>query len=529
MVTLYNMEPKLLSGQQAQDYFSRLTGAPIPAMTEGTNVINPGQPKSNTAATDKSGEPLIRNPITGGLEENPAYSRQSTYSSTPSDTQYSTAQGIVDAPIDTRTREQIQSDEKARLLKEQENRLSAIDKQFDLEVGSERNKLAGDLSRSRSINVLSGLMGAPDVAAQGEQIKGASRDVEASINARRQLAIQSVYDKVDDSAREYAKAQFETNQQKAKDLIASAATKAQNALMGFATTTGLTWDKLVDAHKDDQSFKDLIARSGMSVQEIASKYNAALDAKNKVDYQTGATTKDPLTGNAVIFQYGQNSKGEMSTRKIDTGVPYDDYLSKKYEHVEAKDGSLWNFDPSTGKATRMTGAISADGTSTAVQSQKAFDQIALMKNALVKAQSLASASGRSGARRAIEGVAYGATDFTELAGAIDTLKTNVMSMMTDPNIKKFFGPQMSDADVRLMTSAGTTLDPERQGPESLKAELLRLEGLINRAENAVRKGLGQKEIPLSGSTTVLIGPDENQYNVPNENVSAFINAGGRKP
>jgi hypothetical protein len=138
----------------------------------------------------------------------------------------------------------------------------------------------------------------------------------------------------------------------------------------------------------------------------------------------------------------------------------------------------------------------AETAATGASSAKAQDQINLVKSSLSRAKDLAHASGRSGLRKTAEGIFRGSTDYTNLVAETNTLRTNVLTMMTDPSIKKFFGPQMSNADVQLMTSAGTTLNPELQSPEGMTSELARLEDLITRAENAVEKGTGK----VSGST-----------------------------
>ena len=63
-------------------------------------------------------------------------------------------------------------------------------------------------------------------------------------------------------------------------------------------------------------------------------------------------------------------------------------------------------------------------------------------------------------------------------------------MVSDPNIKKFFGPQMSEADVRLMTAAGTTLNPEAQSPAKMKEEIGRLISLFDRLKGVASQQKG---------------------------------------
>lgn len=118
-------------------------------------------------------------------------------------------------------------------------------------------------------------------------------------------------------------------------------------------------------------------------------------------------------------------------------------------------------------------------------SETAQNQIATAFAALQSAKQLASAAGRG--RSWLESVKQGlvgATDYTNLESYANTLRTSILSLATDPEIKRFFGPQMSNADVQLMTSAGTALNPELMGPAQFAAELTRLEEVLTRLVNA---------------------------------------------
>lgn len=131
--------------------------------------------------------------------------------------------------------------------------------------------------------------------------------------------------------------------------------------------------------------------------------------------------------------------------------------------------------------------------------QQAQAKIDLVSGAIAEATRLSNASGNTGVMGKAGRFLGGADDYTNLTAQTNTIRTNVLSLMTDPSIKKFFGPQMSDADVRLMTSAGTTLNPELQSPEALKAELIRLNELLQRMDAAVPSGGGSS-----------VGPEEPQ-------------------
>ena len=141
-----------------------------------------------------------------------------------------------------------------------------------------------------------------------------------------------------------------------------------------------------------------------------------------------------------------------------------------------------------------------------VEPSRAADQLTFLRNTTAEAKKLAGASGRSGARKTFESWFVGSTNYTKLESLTNTLRTNVLSLMTDPDIKKFFGPQMSDADVRLMTAAGTTLNPELQGPKEMTNEITRLDNLLNRMQTAVRLG-------KQGTSNVITAPDGTQIEI----------------
>jgi hypothetical protein len=96
------------------------------------------------------------------------------------------------------------------------------------------------------------------------------------------------------------------------------------------------------------------------------------------------------------------------------------------------------------------------------------------------AMQYAHASGTSELMRELGDKFIGDTDYNQLVALTNTLKTNALTLMSDPDIKKFFGPQMSNADVTLMTAAGTTLNPEKQTPDLMRKEISRINDLLNR-------------------------------------------------
>ena len=152
--------------------------------------------------------------------------------------------------------------------------------------------------------------------------------------------------------------------------------------------------------------------------------------------------------------------------------------------------SINGVDMQWNKSTNNWETIGGNSPGSLDLKQKSLDQISLLRDTAKKAldTEIVKASGRSGLRKFLEQQLVGSTDYTQLVSLTNTLKVNVLSLMTDPTIKKFFGPQMSNADVLLMTSAGTTLNPELNSPKQMRDELNRLDQLFNRMQTTVRIG-----------------------------------------
>ena len=129
--------------------------------------------------------------------------------------------------------------------------------------------------------------------------------------------------------------------------------------------------------------------------------------------------------------------------------------------------------------------------STPESAQGTKDSLSFLRNTIQEAKDLSGSAGPSLISRTSGDVFVGDSKFRQLEQFTNTLKTNVLTLMTDPSIRDFFGPQMSEADVRMMTSAGTTLDAQNNSPKKLKEELVRLDNLLNRMQTAVNEGSQQ--------------------------------------
>lgn len=210
---------------------------------------------------------------------------------------------------------------------------------------------------------------------------------------------------------------------------------------------------------------------------------AALDPSSPTYQQDLAKLQGQI---AVAVKKKQDEAKMLANQKV----------SKAPETVKVGETTMqWNA------ATQRWEPIeSGVGTVGGLDTQKTKDQFGLMFQTIdnVLNPEIYGASGRSTARQIIQqATGIGPGDFGDLVSLANTLRTNMLTMQTDPNIKKFFGPQMSNADVQLMTAAGTTVNPEMQSPALLKQEVERIKDLTIRARQSL-DGVTQWAITPSG-------------------------------
>lgn len=174
------------------------------------------------------------------------------------------------------------------------------------------------------------------------------------------------------------------------------------------------------------------------------------------------------------------------------------------------DNPVWKqWNPETASWVDVSGV---DGAMAGTDAQDTLAQFSFLTDSANRIlgnddyEPLYKASGKGVWDRAA-GFLVGDTKYNRLETQTDTLKTNMLTMMADPNVKKFFGPQMSNNDVKLMSSAATTLRPESQSPAETKAETERILDLVNRAETAVRLGLSGQAATLPANGNYITAPD----------------------
>lgn len=199
--------------------------------------------------------------------------------------------------------------------------------------------------------------------------------------------------------------------------------------------------------------------------------------------QAGMTNLEALEARR-LFEAGRIDEANGIIAKYSSTEGQYEKISEGQTLIDPRTGKVIYSSPKTYKPS------ASDTVSGSMTPENTASQLDFLSTAITNAKNLSGASGQSRAMRTAKEWFVGASDYTNLVAETNTLRTNMLTLMTDPNIKKFFGPQMSNADVQLMTSAGTTLNPELQTPQFLKNELLRYEELINRMKNAVSEGTG---------------------------------------
>jgi len=257
--------------------------------------------------------------------------------------------------------------------------------------------------------------------------------------------------------------------------------------------SGLTYNLNKAIRESNKSLADIALAKGYAIDVYNSMIQSgksAIEAEQEAINAVSDASKPIEVGN-IIYQKDENGKYQPVS-KSQSGTTDLPSLVKEYEYAKNQgytgDFTQYQNEKSTGTLGQKS--LSTDGT-------KMLENLNFVESTIKQAKDLAKASGRSGIRKTVEGLTVGDTDYTNLVALTNTLRTNILTLATDPTIKKFFGPQMSNADVQLMTSAGTTLNPELQSPENLKSELVRLENLITRMKNSVPQGT------TSGSNSVF--------------------------
>lgn len=302
---------------------------------------------------------------------------------------------------------------------------------------------------------------------------GAARDATAEIEARR-VAIQQGADKY---------FEFLDNQGKQKRDQVTAFIK--NMLALGVDPTSLS----------DSDFTKLQDQYGFSKDQLSSLYS---DAKAEKDQATFAAEKAKVDLDKAKSDANQFDLSEGQARYVyDPVTGKTTLIASKTKTYAPTNGSgttsnpavdSWVSQINAGKATiANVPANLKNAVITALNSSAPEDsgyQISNLKSALDNVQKLKGAAGPSAINRTLGDTFIGNSSFRQLEAYVDTVKTNLLTLVTDPNIKKFFGPQMSNRDVELMTSTASSLDAQRLSSEQIQAEIDKINNFLQKYEAA---------------------------------------------
>lgn len=167
------------------------------------------------------------------------------------------------------------------------------------------------------------------------------------------------------------------------------------------------------------------------------------------------------------------------------------------------DAPMWKqFNASTGSWEDVSGITDMSSATAPDEAQKALDQISFLKTTITDSEGLVDATGPNMISQGLGNFFVGNTRVKQLANKLDTLKTNLLTLNSDPALKKFFGPQMTEKDTQLLMSAGSTLNAYSANEADNKAELKRYSDLLNRMETAIKQGQKAVQPPVTQT-----GPD----------------------
>ena len=235
---------------------------------------------------------------------------------------------------------------------------------------------------------------------------------------------------------------------------------------------GFTRDQLSTLYNDAKTEKD---QAALTAERAKVDLDKAKNDANQFDLGEGQAryVYDPVTGKTTIIA----SKAKTYAPTSGSGTASDPVVDSWVNQINTGKATIANVP-----ANLKNAVITALNNS--APSQDSGYQISNLKSALDNVQKLKGAAGPSAISRKLGDVFIGDSSFRQLEAYVDTVKSNLLTLVTDPNIKKFFGPQMSNRDVELMTSTASSLDAQRLSPEQIQAEVDKVNAFLLKYEAA---------------------------------------------
>ena len=273
-----------------------------------------------------------------------------------------------------------------------------------------------------------------------------------------------------------------------------------------------------------QAYKATVANTFMSVATAQQQnlLNAAIADSNAKAEAKKIAMNDAKSIAMQAIEYGQSSLARSVMSLDPTSPTYQEDVLKMMGQLSkpvAAASSPWKLQDVNGVSSWVNSETQeikpAEGSGSPEVAQKSLDQFNFLKKTIGEAKDLVDATGPNWITQGLGNILIGNTRVKQLQNKIDSLKTNLLTLNTDPNVKKFFGPQMSNKDTELMLSAGSTLNAYDSSEKANAQELVRYESLINRMEKAVREGLGQELRTFQANPNALNPSISSLFSQPN--------------
>lgn len=162
------------------------------------------------------------------------------------------------------------------MLQGAEANIKAIDDVYDTKVEREVQVGKKDLARSNTISAVTGMMAAPEAATRAGNADRRTEERVETVNEMRRLAIQSIYDKVDQNIIREKEAHLQTQRENAANVLDEVAQNANVALNSFAAQ-GVSWDALEQS--DSETLQTLVKQTGQDPFTLRKLYEQSLPAE----------------------------------------------------------------------------------------------------------------------------------------------------------------------------------------------------------------------------------------------------------
>ena len=462
--------------------------------------------------TDASGEQTINN-ILGYIPQN--------------NTDYDTAVQAYRDSLNTpeMTDEQIRQKTQERM----QAQIDALDRYYAEQISRENVAGQGRLGESSAIQARRGLIGSDFGQAQTATTQNYNTGVVNAINAEKTAKIQNILSEGRKDVVAEATAKLEAKKAGAKEYLSFLAGEQERKSARVSATVS----NLVNGGVEptDEDLKTLATQLGVSVQELKAQYNAGKKSlatpKKLTEVSPGASLYDE---NGKLIGTAPTAPADASkpiTQEVGDTLLQWNPTTKAWDSIytaptKATDQKIVKIDGvdyvqnADGSYTKPTVPVSDSISYGDERKQLALNKIDDLVNDVNRLT-----SGFSGQMLS----KIGGTDAFDLKAKLTALGSNLafseLQAMRDASKTGGALGQVSERELALLEGALGSLNIG-QSKAQLLSQLEQIKSSINNFSNAV------KQNATNTTSTKMIGPDGLTYNVPNDQVDAFISDGGKR-